>query len=978
MLATGSQCRRDPDDPAPSHSQLLPAEADFYGRYDWCLNPFPTVATAVACLRKEVEQLQLSGSDWRLGEITANVMLLTCAVLNNIEEYLRGPTLRTPRQLARWPIVRGAGLAVETVAAMTRPRTCALARRWQFTVEHALDPLLRSVIAGEPPAGATAARLAAALQEPLPSDLAVEHIGVPSPFRRLDLTGADVVELGRRFIARHPNRSQPLLLLGLRTSGSYFVPLLRALLKCEGYPLVSSLTIQPDKGPGRRERQKLSQCAGQGFIALIIDDSPHTAGTILLALDTCRRLGFGRGKLLALAPGHPARPNWYRSLPDDMAISLEPEQWHKHRMLEPKQVEARLAEYYGQRGAAKVRLAASGRADALNARLQGLSNDERGWRLKRVYEVHVDWPGGATEIRFVLAKSVGWGWLGYHAFLIGQRLSGFVPPILGLRDGILYMEWLQGPSAAGSAAEQRAQRIERAASYTAARVRQLRLATSPASDHRLERYQDGLRLLEKVLSKAYGRLVTDTLSRGRIQRRLLAAPRPVPTLIDGRMASREWVVGCFGLFKGDFEHHGLGKAELNVVDPAFDLADAILALALRPEEEHRLIARYINETQDAGVIERLFLNKLIAGLWSMAQAQDLLFDKGDIAEGQHVLSRQFSEAWNFLTVHAARHCGSYCAPPEELRWRSPIVMLDIDGVIDRRIFGFPSTTPAGIEALSLLNAHGITVALNSARSAEEVREYCDAYGLAGAVAEHGSYLWDAVTRCGRSLVEGEARRQLRELRSALQRLPGVFLDDRHQNSIRSFTYIEGPRDLIGSVVRAARVTSVGKALPAPLPTLVVNHLMASLGLDRICYHQTTIDTTFLARGIDKGTGLVALRDWVLGSDSETIAVGDSAADLPMFRAATRSLAPANIDCAHDARLCGCEIVGPKFQRGLLAIARSLVHADGQRCQCCDRAATKLERADDLFLEVLRAVDERRVKTLLRGLLDTATWRALVR
>ena len=42
-------------------------------------------------------------------------------------------------------------------------------------------------------------------------------------------------------------------------------------------------------------------------------------------------------------------------------------------------------------------------------------------------------------------------------------------------------------------------------------------------------------------------------------------------------------------------------------------------------------------------------------------------------------------AWNFLTVHTARHCGSLCHPRAELRWRAPLVVLDIDGVLDRRI-----------------------------------------------------------------------------------------------------------------------------------------------------------------------------------------------------------------------------------------------------------------------------------------------------
>src|SRR6516162_10257735 len=88
---------------------------------------------------------------------------------------------------------------------------------------------------------------------------------------------------------------------------------------------------------------------------------------------------------------------------------------------------------------------ASARAEELNTRLQNASSDERGARLKRIFEVHLETSEGQKETRYVLAKSVGWGWLGYHAFLAGHRLLGFVSPILGLREGILYMDGFHNP-----------------------------------------------------------------------------------------------------------------------------------------------------------------------------------------------------------------------------------------------------------------------------------------------------------------------------------------------------------------------------------------------------------------------------------------------------------------------------------------------------------------------------------------------------
>jgi trehalose-6-phosphatase len=89
-----------------------------------------------------------------------------------------------------------------------------------------------------------------------------------------------------------------------------------------------------------------------------------------------------------------------------------------------------------------------------------------------------------------------------------------------------------------------------------------------------------------------------------------------------------------------------------------------------------------------------------------------------------------------------------------------------------------------------------SVALNTARSAAEVKDYCQAYSLAGGVAEYGSYLWDAVGQRERVLLSAEARRQLEELRHHLQGIPGLFLDNRHQYSIRAFTYRDKPPGLI--------------------------------------------------------------------------------------------------------------------------------------------------------------------------------------
>jgi hydroxymethylpyrimidine pyrophosphatase-like HAD family hydrolase len=269
----------------------------------------------------------------------------------------------------------------------------------------------------------------------------------------------------------------------------------------------------------------------------------------------------------------------------------------------------------------------------------------------------------------------------------------------------------------------------------------------------------------------------------------------------------------------------------------------------------------------------------------------------------------------------------------------------------------------------LLHAHDFSVAVNTARSVSEVKAYCEAYSLAGGIAEHGSYLWDAVNQRGRCLISPEAATQMDELKRNLRRIPGVFLDDRHQYSIRAFTYKEKPRSFKGKLINFIRSSGFGDGVVAPLSTLLVRHLMTELGLDLLSFHHTVIDTTIVAKEVDKGSGLLALRDWVLAEGAETIAVGDQEPDLMMFRVATRSFAPANIGCAREARFLGCQIARHSFQQGLLEIAHVLTHPNGQHCERCMEGATIAPRSRDLFMEVLQAADQKWSTNLLDTMFD---------
>jgi hydroxymethylpyrimidine pyrophosphatase-like HAD family hydrolase len=963
-------------DRLPVRHDLLPAETNFYSAYNWCLDPHLTVDEAMEHLAGEIDRLPSTLRGWQTHEVTTNVFLLSCSLLNGIDEYLRGHTLRLPAQLAKTRPGRIAVWVTEKVAESLPKQNRTQVCRWKEEWQNGLDGFF-AVLArcdSDPVSFVESAqKLSAMLQSPLPSDLLDLRLGVPSAFSRLDLTHFDVLALGRRFMRQYPDRSHPILLLGLRTAGTYFSALLRSFFKAEGYLRVASLTVQPKKGPSRRERKALTSYAKQGFTLVIVDDPPHTGDTIVLAVDIAHQAGFDFARIKALVPTHPATRNWANTLPDRLVITLEPEEWRKQELLDPKNVEKRLTEYFTRQGFSDVQMVGSRRAEELDEALQNGSNRKRGATLKRIFEVQLRTPQGKNETRYVLAKSVGLGYLGYQAFLASHRLSDFVPPVLGLRNGILYTEWLPQKPGAGDVRSNCDSWIDTTAAYVAARTRLLSLPKGRGPDKAV--HENGLELLAESFGRAYGRFVLDIPMRSWIQQRLYRLQCPFPTLIDGNMGHAEWIEGKFGPLKTGYYGHGLGKTQLNAIDPAYDLAETILSFALSPEEEGRLIRRYIEYSGDAEVAQRLFVNKLLAGLWTMESAQELLFGVMQTGQRQQELHRRFLGAWDFLTVQTARFCGARCRPSRPAGWRPPLVVLDIDGVVDRRIFGYPCATAAAMEALSLLATHRCSVALNTARSAAEVREYCQAYGLAGGVAEHGAYLWDAVAQSGLCLVDKETMVQLDELREHLRRIPGVFLDDRHQYSIRAFTFEKQPRSLLLRLLNSIRSFSVGQGAPTPLPTLVLNHLITTLRLDRLSFHHTMIDTTIVAKDTDKGTGLTALRDRVSMPDAETIAVGDTEADLPMFRVATRSFAPAQISCRRQARLLGCAVSRHRYQRGLLDIVRTLVG--------CGPGGDPIERANEsdsetLFLGLLRAADQTNVLSVIRALFDRATFRIFVR
>ena len=952
------------EEDAPLPQAFPEDESTFYRRYAWCLDVFPAVRDVRLHLLRELSTLDEPQDDWRRQEMAINVFLLSCAIADAADDFLAGPGYDFSRAVAVLPILRPVTSLVERVLdarRSLRTRWLGPVRAWRAAWGSALDDFLQRWLAGEGGAGmpraADGARLARLLERELPAGLGARRTKVPAAFRTQDFTHHDVVRMADDFAAARPDRERALLVVGLRTAGSYFAPVIRAILAQRGYRDVEAVTLRPKKGIAPWEQAALARCAARRGLALLVDEPAYTGTTLAQAVGLLSGAGVPPRDVVVLLPVHPTHRNWngsYESLPltRTTILPLDPEAWRKQSLLDRAAVNRRLEDYFRGRGYSAVAVVDSRAAERFNQQLQQMSDEKFHTRLKRVYEVRLRADDGRAETRYVLAKSVGWGWLGYQAFLVGEALAEFVPPVLGLRDGILYTEWLPQPSII-SLGTDRAAFVRGAASYVAARVKALSLAADPGPELD-SRHQKGLDLLATALSGAYGSKPASMLKSAGLRHALARRPCPLPTLIDGKMRQQEWVRGGGSFLKTDFEQHGLGKTELNVTDPAYDLAEIILNFGLSPAEEGKLLQRYRELSGDERVADRLFLNKLLAGSAAVSAALDSLRDPR-LGHRHQEFNRIYIEARDFLTRHSARWCGERCriAAP---RWCSPLVVMDIDGVLDKQIFGFPTTTAAGMQAISLLHAHGAAVALNTARTLDEVREYARCYGCVGGVAEYGSVVWDAVTDRTRPLVAPESREEVRRAAEALRPMPGVFLDDRYEHSLRAYAY-EGGRTV-------------------PLPRALAEGTLAELGLERLVVHQTHLDTTILAREVDKGRGLRALLELAGHEDVDTIAIGDSEPDLAMFRVARRSFAPSHISGRAVARLLGCRITARSYQPGLLSAVRSIVHADGGRCAKCESCPQPAD--DGLWWELMKTADRKPFESLLRALADPATLQTFVR
>src|SRR5205823_6194912 len=103
-------------------------------------------------------------------------------------------------------------------------------------------------------------------------------------------------------IAERLDDERPVLVVGLRTSGSYLAPLCVAFLTVAGHADSDALTIRPGQRLLPAEKARLARGLEMGATLCLVDDPPRTGAQLAEAADALERRGFAAESKLLVVP----------------------------------------------------------------------------------------------------------------------------------------------------------------------------------------------------------------------------------------------------------------------------------------------------------------------------------------------------------------------------------------------------------------------------------------------------------------------------------------------------------------------------------------------------------------------------------------------------------------------------------------------------------------------------------------------------
>ncbi|MGH3526596.1 MAG: HAD family hydrolase [Pseudonocardiaceae bacterium] len=735
----------------------------------------------------------------------------------------------------------------------------------------------------------------------LDSQLAGAVLRIPSCFRSFDQHPDDMVVLADRYASRYPARDRAVLVLGVRTSGSYLAPLVAAALHAEGFADVRTETARPQHRLRTPVRKSSRAVARRGGRVAVVDDPPRTGKALRDITRQLIRSGTAEQAVTLLLPLFddevPASLQSYDS------IALRSPEWSIHERLESAAAGAALSFLLGQ----PIRIG--------RRRPSRTGETSRG-HVRALFDVVLS----DGEHRTIAATGAGMGYFGRYALAVARALPQYAPRTYGFVEGVVFRDWIPDDRRL-SALD--ADEMPPLAEYVQARA----TALPAAKDHSagLVGRQPVWEAASRILQPGYGRLgvllrpvLLDPLLRG-----LCSVQRP--SVIDGATELGHWFHERGALRKVKADLRAFANTDLTCYDAVYDLA------GIDPGSHDRAAVAALRQAMPCDG-ERFLIYELVH-LWDRQRA-------GLDAHRACARAVQRYVADQLLAGVVRSAVGPLCA-------------VDVDGVLESDALGFPIITPLAALALRSLITHGHRPVLVTGRCLDEVAERCESYGLAGGVAEYGAVAYDHGTGSVRNLVPAAELRVLTEVRGIVRATPGLFVDDDYRNIVRAYrTGPDGQR----------------RSLPPEAVRSVLDKIATA---DRVRVIRGNGQTDLVAACVHKGDGLRRLAA-MLGSSADprgiALAIGDSAADLPMLAMADRAFAPANADA--EVRAAGVTVLPRGFAEGLAqAVQRLLGHRAGACSVCRPPKSTSRSRALLTLLDAQRAGAHGLPFAVIRGLLQ---------
>lgn len=742
--------------------------------------------------------------------------------------------------------------------------------------------------------------------EQYPEALKNSFLKIPTAFRDEPFSSADCFLLGERAalnLITH-NRLKKILLVGLRTSGCYMVPLCLESIRHYMGAEISMITYRPGHGLFTQERNKiLATIKDRDGMVILVDDAPYSGHTLDRACEELMMLGVPPSSMRILAPKFEEAPYWHRrqmhrsaknsttaQKPLIKAITIDRSSLALKNFLNANWVKEQLKDSSYFPGDLIIE-------DVTNEMLahnekerfsQSISyRPQRPFpRYRRIFKVKWLDQELKEQTKYVLAISVGQGIWGYGIKMLYENLSDFVPTLYTLNNGVALMEWCQSSKQISLKRGINQDLLNDIAAYILKRAK-MPMKESMQTIYRMEAKGNGLHALSLMFSMGLGPLAS-------IYEKILLASNKLTKfisngsrcVIDGKIGPQEWLPynnkNSLSFLKTSYDERAYDWSDLRIFDPVYDLAAAIFEYDLDEESEHLLTEKvgigHLDLTEHFR--EKKFLYKMLYGfLLKRALTTSL---SGNYSVGalppetnrERILQEKLNaRCANFLS----RTISEYMALPVKYLpiAQQPLALfsIDVDNVVESESLGFSAPSKSAIEAFIMLKKAGFLPVLNSGRSLNEIKSRCAAFGIPYGIAEHGSVIWDAVQQKRLILPTISQMQQKERLLKALKRDKKIIIDEGFCCNIRAFT-------------------RKGKLIYA-LDKTKLTEYFNDLNITDLRIAQTAAKTDIAYQNIDKGSGLKALLDYLGNPSLPIYAIGDSIYDAPMLQLSDVSYAPLN-------------------------------------------------------------------------------------